>query len=206
MLPKIHEYTGHFYFPFSAAVGEIARKLRDADVTQPASFNELTYFLLLFRKRSRVLFERVGGWYLTTRLGEQLISECEDAFVAALSPQVPSTLLREAKDSVGRYMEFHIFSRQGLTAAPVVAVRQGLINWKAADPAAASTAAILTDILADVLDHEVNLTYRFWYDSPVDPPPERDADIAALRASGNPRFIEIAEYERYRREMKKRKW
>jgi hypothetical protein len=207
MLPKIHEYTGHYYLPVASAASEIVSAFDRAEVAQPNTFDDLTFFLLLFRKRSRVLFERIGGFYLTTHPGERLVSVCEDAFLEALQPHVSRDVLREAKDAVGRYTELHVFRKNALGTAPVQAARAGLIAWKAADPVKAAVAVKLLDIFADVLEYEVNLTYRFWYNDPPKPPPKRAAEMTALRASGSASLAEIADdYESYLREITTRRW
>jgi hypothetical protein len=206
MLPKIHDYTGHFYFPISAAAGQFVTAFAEADATRPATFDKLTFALLLFRKRWRVQFERIGGFYLTTRAGEELIANCEDAFLDELKPCVSLELLNEAKDAIGRYTELYVFKRNGLNTAPVQAVQNGLIAWKSANAAKAKAAVNLLDVLATVLDYDLNLTYRFWYGSP-DLPLEKRDEIAALRASDCAALRKIADdYEKYRDEMKKRRW
>ncbi|MEK6375860.1 MAG: hypothetical protein AABO58_24555 [Acidobacteriota bacterium] len=203
MVPKIHDYTGQYYMPYFSAAAETAAAFKAADVNNPDSFNRITFQLLLFRKRSRILYERVGGFYLRSQPGEQLVADCEDAFLTALHPHVDRLLLGEAKDSVGRYTELHVFNRNGIKVDAVRKVRQGLIDWKKMPNGEMETALIPLSLLADIIAYEVNLTLRFWYGSDLSDLEARTDDMKALSTSKSESLKRIAElYEDYLRKMK----
>jgi hypothetical protein len=209
MLTKIHENAERYYLPIHAATRDAARWFAKTDVTNPASFNVVTFQVLLFRRRARVMFERVGGFQFSTREAEQIVVQCESAFLAGLHKDdyVTREELSSARALVGRYMEPHVFLKTVLTKPEVQKVRDGLIRWATTEAAEAKAAFVTLDILAAVIDYDINLIYRFWYEDPPDPLDEKTSGLADLRASQSASVREIVDlYKKYRRKMGKKRW
>lgn len=209
MLAKIHENAERHHLPIQSATSAAARWFAKADVTNPASFNFVTFQVLLFRRRVRVMFERVGGFQFSTREGEQIVVQCESAFLTGLhhNDYVTREELSSARAIVGRYMEPHVFLKTVLLKPEVQKVHAGLIRWATAEPAEAKAAFVALDILAAVILYDINLIYRFWYEDPPDQLDVKTSALADLRASQSASVREIADmYEKYRRKMGKKRW
>lgn len=207
MLPKIHEYNEQYYLQFGLAAYRAAAALIAANPATPASFDEATRTLLVFRKHARVLYERISGFYFRTRLAEQLVTEAENVFVQEMRKYVPADVLSEAVGKVTRHVKIHVFKQTVATETSVQSVRQGLVNWKSTEPDGANAAFVALKILFAVLVYDINLIYRFWYDDPPPPLEPMTEETALLLGTASASMQALAGlYDRYRKMAQERQW
>ena len=116
------------------------------------------------------LLQKIGAYYLPTRQAEDIVVDAQDLSVALLKPWIDPLALASAKDQLTAYTEYYIFREKALGHADVQKVRAGLINWLTTDPAGMKQAFAILPIMEEVLIHDINLIYEFWYE---DKPQER---------------------------------
>lgn len=209
MLEKSHANAEHYYMPLAHAANLVAVRFKSADPSRPETFDVLTYYVLVFFKRYRVMFERIAGFYLNTRSAERIAADCFNVFTANLMPWVDQATRSKAKDYVGRYTELHTFKEKALGKPEVQKVKEALIRWASEAPFRMNATFSTFTIMAEVLMHDINLNYRFWYKDPPDPLKKFEVDLIWLRCSDSPELVGIAQrYERYQEEVaaKVSKW
>jgi hypothetical protein len=206
MIGKSHENAEKYYLPVVTAVKEAYRALPKLNPSNPATFDALTFHLLLFRKRARVLFEKVAGYYLPTRDAEKLVVYCESAFLKLSNPYINRETRAAAKDAVKQFGEFHTFQRNP-KPPDVVAFQNGLIAWAKTNWREFEAVLATLLIMGEVLEYDINLAYRFWYEDPPDPLSELKTEMALLTSLKTEEFVKVAaDYQAYREKMTKREW
>lgn len=205
LLERIHENTAHHYLPIAAAARDAAAKFEVLNLDKPETIDDLTFRVLLFRKRTRVLFERIGGYQFNTRDGEVVAITCENAFLIAMRPSISRELLEEAKSPVGRYMELHSFKKAPLKDEAVQKFRLALIDWIKADSLGARAAFASLDVFWNVIHYDINLIYRFWYDERSHELPKMSSQLEKMSSVASTRDAAKL-FRAYRRKMIRRNW
>lgn len=205
MLEKSHANAEKHYMPLSNAALRAALMQESANPADPKSFHPVTFEYLLFLKRYRLLWEDIGGFYLSTRSGEKIVVQCMNALEKEFQKWLERPVRAKAKDFVGKYMEFHTFTVNPLPEPEVQRVNATLVRWAAADRPGMDGAFAALRVLSEVLTYDINLNYRFWYDDPPEDLSEMTEERTRLRSSGSPALAKIATlYESYR--LEKRPW
>lgn len=206
MLAKSHQDMERYYGPVGTSARNAARFADKASPRRPPLLDELTYWVLIFRKRTRQMFQKIGGYYLPTRLAEEIVVNAQTLFLELLLAHVDPLEFASAKDQLNVYTEYYVFRKQALNHSDVKKVRAGLLNWLKTDANGMSRAFALLKILEEVLMYDINLIYEFWYDEKPPQRPELTAEVALLR-TGTPQMSKLADqYLEYRREMEDRPW
>lgn len=185
MLPQIHGYTADHFLPISAAASEAiaaGKKTAAALKNDPkADTDEAFYRTALLFRRMRSSMQKIGGFYLKDRDGEEIVvgawNVAFDEFVGSLSSD--SDKARERLDflteSIGDQETFREYRRK-LSGAPsysnpfpgrslLADVRDAFVAW-IQKPDFGGLVLPMLDIFATSIDYEINRPYDRWYTRP----------------------------------------
>ena len=153
MLPKVHENAEKYYMPLMG----YARLAADMHAARngAAAF----FYYLRFLARMRDMADAIGGFYLKTRLGENLVSDIWDAVRkradARLGQPVRQQLQVDIRsvETIGAFLEL-------LGAETTIATAYG--TWR--EGGTFEIDAALLSLFHHVLTYETNQSYEFWYE------------------------------------------
>ena len=159
MLPKAHANAEKYYMPIaSAALNFASLQKKGYDKKDEALF----YYLLFFA-RIRGMINAIGGYYLKTREGEQIL-EAIWLVIRGYSNEVFQREDREAvTDRMATVMSYATFKRK-FAADPDLTAALAVLAQRFNDKFMYfSFDAVLLQLYNEIIYYEMNLTYDFWY-------------------------------------------
>jgi hypothetical protein len=204
MWTKAHENVERYYAPLAEAAGNAARRLPTIDLSNPDSVDQALFFLLLWMRRTRLLFQKIGAYYLASRHGETIVAKCADLAIGGINGAIGLNARSAAVMTLAPFTDYHQFRTGGLSNDEVKPLRDQLVLW-ANDPSRKALREIsaLLHVYVAALGNEINVPYNFWYPEALGPLPPLTDEVAALAA--NPKLKQIAtnyeEYLRFSREV-----
>jgi hypothetical protein len=158
MLPKVHENVEKYYIPLMSHAASVLRYVKKNDL------GYAFFFYAKFLAMMRQMFDAIGGFYLKSREGEDVVSLLWESIMleadsAVWYGRVWRERLQLDVDQHGTYYEFQL--RQPYHIAQASARFQ-----TAAAQAAFKLQIPLFDLFQNALNFEANWTYNAWYGTP----------------------------------------
>ena len=130
---------------------------------------EIFFYLLLMRRRLRILFDEKGGWYFKDRVGEEISNQClNDHYDLCLdTPAEVRNKMSIAVDKINATDKLGAFTEKIVgSGADAVRFQDLLVNFsdflKSADRKPAFESLRAWRLL---LSYEMNRPYEYWYGS-----------------------------------------
>lgn len=164
MLTKSHENMEKHYAPLATFASIAASRLTSMDPSVSDTVHEALFYLLMFLKRERIRFLKIGAFYLASRRGEDIVRECTGVVLRQVTSPIGLAARTAAVSKMTTAMEFWDFEKDAAATSEVVIVRDLLINWATTEKRQTLQflSAVLT-IYKTVLTNEINLPQRLWY-------------------------------------------
>ncbi|MEA2342457.1 MAG: hypothetical protein QOF63_626 [Thermoanaerobaculia bacterium] len=183
MLTKSHENVECHYGPLAIASLNAGSRIKSLDASVSTAVHEALFYLLLFMKRSRVMYLKIGVYYLSSRKGEAIISRCADIVISRISQAIGLEARTAAVSKVKPTMEFWYFKKNVVMTAEVKVVEDLLRHWSKNEKEKLTFLAAVFRLYTVVLGNEMNVPYRFWYTNEnLDPLPAMDEELAVIAA------------------------
>lgn len=186
MLPKVHENAEKYYMPLMGYAAHASR------TGNPGQRDSGLFRYLRFLGRMHEMSDVIGGFYLKTRAGENVVSAIWDAIRVRADERFTQPVRQElqvAIRTVGTFDRFDALPADSLIARER---REFRVETFAVD-------AVLLRLFHLILTFETNLSYEFWYqEEEVFPAEEIETAMSDLEGRS---FEAGVKYEDLRRSL-----
>jgi len=158
MLPKVHEYAEKYYLPACVDASSVAKYYSGPHQNQDTCF----YFYLLFIAQMKRMIDKISGFYLRYRIGEDTVGVLWETLLDRADGRYTRLVREQAQLIVNPLWTLYEFDKK----TRMNGVIQG-IKTKFIAPAEYATFAAdvpLLTLFAIVLAYETNSGYEFWYE------------------------------------------
>jgi len=166
MLPVSHQNNFNLYLPALSSIASFQSRTRRWENSQKAEDLRAAFFFLLLSVRAMREVDQKGGFYLTQRKGERLVTACWGDFAqAVLQHLTPYEDLSALVDAMEPSYSLSRFTRK-LTNRIAL---QGMLIDLEIKFASWATSTVDLDILYifwRLAEFEINRIYTFWYGTP----------------------------------------
>ncbi|MEO8378793.1 MAG: hypothetical protein ABI779_03935 [Acidobacteriota bacterium] len=171
MLPKVHENAEKYYMPLMGYARNTAEYYAQGNEGESVIFNYLR-----FLARVKEMSDAIGGFYLKTRAGENIVSAIWDLLRDRADDRFTRPIRQELQEAMKKVRTLDVFGKD-----------RGQISAQSQQFLKDFTAAFRVDVtlltlFSLILTYETNQSYEFWYgQSETFPTAEVEVALAQLR-------------------------
>ena len=171
LLPKSHDDARLYYLPMQGAADMIPKVYAAylANSKTVSAGDELYYQIVSFVRRMRHIQLHIGGFHFRSLAGEEILALSWLGFKRRVDESATKAAISEVLDLIQDPMlSLAAFNQLVKSAAPVGALRGGIIKWIDEQPEKFKEALTYHKLFRTVLGQELNRVYELWYGRPLE--------------------------------------